>query len=94
MPVSGPWLAKQLNLWRHPAGHSPGMRNAPERVFLVILRGAAEVEVSTGKTFVIAAGDMALFEDTDGQGHRFGSADGGEVIGLVVSVTEDSPQRR
>ena len=53
IPFSDPWTAKQVNFWRYPVGHSAGWHNPPERVFLVILSGAAEVGVSTGEAFVM-----------------------------------------
>jgi hypothetical protein len=50
--------------------------------------------VSTGEKLVLSAGDIALFEDMTGEGHGFGSVDGDEVIGLVLSVSDDSPHRQ
>ena len=82
-----------MNVWRCPAEHPDGWHNPPERVFLIILRGRAVIEVSTGEIFELGPGDIALFEDTTGEGHRFGPAGDEDVVGAVLSVTEDSPRR-
>ncbi len=92
IPFSYPWTATQLNFWTCPADYQPGWHNPPSRVFLLVLSGAAGIEVGTGEQFELAAGDIALFEDTTGDGHLFGPAGDGEAAGIVVEVTDDSPR--
>jgi hypothetical protein len=48
----------------HPAPH-----NAPGRQWLVLLRGAVEVEVTDGSRRTFGAGDLLRAEDMDGAGH-------------------------
>jgi hypothetical protein len=42
---------------------------APRRQWVVMLRGAIEVEVSDGSRHVFQPGDLLLVEDVAGQGH-------------------------
>jgi redox-sensitive bicupin YhaK (pirin superfamily) len=48
----------------HPAPH-----NAPRRQWVVVLRGAVEVEVTDGSRRTFGPGDLLRAEDTDGAGH-------------------------
>lgn len=43
--------------------------NAPRRQYIVMLKGAVEIEVGSGERRVFHAGDILLAEDTSGQGH-------------------------
>jgi hypothetical protein len=47
----------------------PGFHNAPNRLFLVIMGGAFELEVPNGDTRRVGPGDAVLVEDVTGQGH-------------------------
>jgi hypothetical protein len=42
----------------------------PQRQFIIMLEGELEVEVGDGEKRHFAAGDVMLFEDTAGQGHK------------------------
>ena len=42
----------------------------PQRQFIIMLEGELEVEVGDGEKRHFSAGDVMLFEDTEGQGHR------------------------
>ncbi len=42
----------------------------PQRQFIIMLEGELEVEVGDGEKRHFSAGDVMLFEDTTGQGHR------------------------
>ena len=42
----------------------------PQRQFIIMLEGELEVEVGDGAKRHFSAGDVLLFEDTTGQGHR------------------------
>jgi redox-sensitive bicupin YhaK (pirin superfamily) len=48
----------------HPAPHP-----APRRQWVVVLRGAVEVEVTDGSRRTFGPGDLLRAEDTDGTGH-------------------------
>jgi hypothetical protein len=50
-------------------GVDPAPHNAPRRQWVVVLRGAVEVEVTDGSRRTFAPGDLLRAEDTDGAGH-------------------------
>ncbi len=43
---------------------------APQRQFVMFLRGNTEIEVSDGEKRIFKTGDVFLVEDTTGKGHR------------------------
>ena len=47
----------------------PAPRPAPRRQWVVVLRGAVEVEVTDGSRRTSGPGDLFRAEDTDGTGH-------------------------
>jgi hypothetical protein len=47
----------------------PGPRPAPRRQWVVVLRGAVDVEVTDGSRRTFGPGDFFRAEDTDGTGH-------------------------
>lgn len=47
----------------------PASRPAPRRQWVVVLRGAVEVEVTDGSRRTFGPGDLLRAEDTDGSGH-------------------------
>jgi hypothetical protein len=47
----------------------PAPRPAPRRQWVVVLRGAVEVEVTDGSRRTFGPGDLLRAEDTDGTGH-------------------------
>lgn len=46
-----------------------GAHPAPRKQWVIMLRGAVEVEVSDGSTRTFGAGDLLLVEDVTGSGH-------------------------
>jgi hypothetical protein len=57
---------------RHDAwdsGAHPAPHNAPRRQWIVVLRGAVEVEVTDGSRRTFGPGDLLRAEDTEGAGH-------------------------
>lgn len=48
----------------------------PQRQFIIMLEGELEVETGDGQKRRFSAGDIMLFEDTTGQGHRSRTTDG------------------
>lgn len=89
IPFSEPWPVTRMDFWRFPEDLQHSWRNPPCRVFLVILKGAVKVEVSGGEALVLKAGDLALFEDLEGEGHRIGP-EGGEVTGVVLTLADSA----
>jgi uncharacterized cupin superfamily protein len=51
-------------------GEDVGWHTAPDRRFVIYLAGEAEQETSDGEIRHFKPGDIALFEDTTGKGHK------------------------
>jgi redox-sensitive bicupin YhaK (pirin superfamily) len=51
------------------SGSHPAPRPAPRRQWVVVLRGAVEVQVTDGSRRTFGPGDLLRAEDTDGTGH-------------------------
>ena len=58
--------------------------NAPQRLFIVMLEGKVEIEVSDGSKCVFEPGDVMLMEDTGGKGHKSRSPDGNGRSTMIV----------
>lgn len=56
---------------------------APERRLLVLLRGAYEIETSSGESQVLRPGDCLLTDDLDGKGHYTRDV-GDELVSMVA----------
>lgn len=52
-----------------PVGGALDFHNAPQRQFVVNLRGRVEIECGDGSKRQLGAGDILLADDTTGQGH-------------------------
>ena len=59
----------------------------PQRQFIIMLEGELEVEVGDGEKRHFSAGDVMLFEDTTGQGHR--SRTTNNAVRKTIFVTLD-----
>lgn len=59
----------------------------PQRQFILMLEGELDVEVGDGEIRHFSGGDVMLFEDTEGQGHRSRTTDG--KVRRTVFVTLD-----
>ncbi|MDA0663355.1 MAG: hypothetical protein O3B08_11040 [Proteobacteria bacterium] len=56
-----------------PLGDRPALgdwHTAPQRQYVMFLRGETEIEVSDGEKRIFRTGDVFLVEDTTGKGHR------------------------
>ena len=62
---------------------------APTQVYVVLLSGAVEIEVSSGETRQFGAGDVLLAEDTVGKGHKTTTISEGVRKSLFVTVRKD-----
>ena len=56
-------------LLRAPVGWFGDWHPTPVRQVMCLLRGELEVSVSDGETRQMAAGEVAVLEDTEGRGH-------------------------
>jgi len=54
-----------------PPGSHYGMHNAPQKNYVLTLRGTLEFKTSLDETFVIKPGDVLLAEDVMGHGHSW-----------------------
>ena len=82
-----------IDLNRHSPPFSPqnDYHNAPRRLFLVILSGKREFEVSDGTVKHLSPGDVVVWEDVTGGGHRnlFSGSIGDEIrVSLSISLSD------
>lgn len=54
-----------------PPGSEYGMHNAPQKNYVLTLRGTLEFKTSLGVTFVVKPGDVLMAEDVTGHGHSW-----------------------
>ena len=54
---------------QHPPSDPRAFHNAPQRQWVAIVQGRAEVGLGDGSTHRFQKGDMVLFEDVTGHGH-------------------------
>lgn len=59
---------------------------APRRQWVVLVRGAIEIEVSDGSRRAFRSGDLLLLEDVTGRGHRTYTVGEPPFEGLFVPV--------
>ncbi len=69
MYVSDPVEARRSLFLIVPVGWYGEPHAAPRRQLMMVMGGAIEVTVSDGERRVFKAGDIALLEDTSGEGH-------------------------
>jgi quercetin dioxygenase-like cupin family protein len=67
VPVA--FAVKQLRFRHVDPDTEAQRRNAPERQFVIHLRGSVDVEASDGEVRRFGPGDVVLVEDTTGAGH-------------------------
>lgn len=70
------------------ADYDSGWHVAPSPLYLVILDGEVEVEVSGGERRRVAAGGVILAEDLDGEGHRTRAVGDKPVRSLVIYLAK------
>ncbi len=59
-----------INFRENPSDYNHDWHTAPSRLYVVMLDGEVEVEVSDGQKRRFSGGDILLAEDTFGKGHR------------------------
>jgi hypothetical protein len=67
VPAASAAVYVRHDTWDNFAHPTP--RPAPRRQWVVVLRGAVEVEVTDGSRRTFGPGDLLHAEDTDGTGH-------------------------
>ena len=87
--VSNPWPAERMLPCRLPAGWFGDRHPAPARQFWIQLSGEIEVQVSSGETRRFRAGDVALVEDTFGEGHTTRVVSDVDVLAVFVQFPTD-----
>lgn len=61
----------EMYLKMTPPGKVFELHNAPQRNYVLTLRGCLEFTTSLGKSFMIRPGDILLAEDVTGHGHSW-----------------------
>jgi hypothetical protein len=73
------------------ADYDLGWHPAPRRQFVVMLSGGGvELEVGSGETRRLHAGDVLLAEDTTGRGHKSRAIDGEPRVSLFLPLAADA----
>lgn len=94
-PLGEPFRLSRVN----PASTDPGSAGSgewgpwhpqPRRGFLVRLAGETETQVSDGEVRRFGPGDLVLFEDTTGQGHRNRRLTP-DSLTILIPVAETNP---
>ena len=86
IPVSG------LKFRENPSAYDHDWHTAPERLYVVMLDGKVEVEVSDGNKRIFKGGDVFLVEDTFGKGHKTRNLEPTKRRSLFISLDNPSPQ--
>lgn len=58
---------------------------APQKQFIVYLKGEVEIEAGSGETKIFRPGDILLVKDTSGKGHRTTTLTEGEALILPLA---------
>ena len=88
--LGGPFDVKHLILRETPGSSVQDWHVAPYKVYVVLLTGTVEVEVSSGEVRLFEAGDVLLAEDTFGKGHKTTTLSQGTRKSLFITVNESS----
>jgi hypothetical protein len=74
--LSKPYPVSSVVFRETPPDYDFDWHPAPHRQYLVLLDGAIEIECGMGEKRPFRGGDILLFEDTWGSGHRTRTTDG------------------
>ncbi len=58
--------------------------NAPQRLYIGMLQGKVQIEVSDGEKRIFETGEVLLMADTEGKGHKSTSPDGMGRSTLII----------
>ena len=78
--------AQKCGLARFPAGSRTDWHPAQRKQYLVVLKGAMEIEASDGAHQRFVAGDVLLVTDTQGRGHRTSVPGDQELLLGIISI--------
>jgi hypothetical protein len=78
--------ATDIGFVRIPVGYHDDWHNAPRKQYVMVLRGALEVEAGDGEKRIFTSGTVLLVEDVSGQGHRTRVAGEEDVFLVWVPV--------
>ncbi len=81
MPASG------VTIMHNPAGIEDEWHPVPARSLVAVLKGKIRFQTSDGDSRIVEPGDLILFEDTIGQGHREDEVDGQEFNFAIVRLS-------
>lgn len=90
LDVSAAMEATTVIYWRAPPGWDGQRHPAPTRQWAIVLRGALEVEASSGATRRFGPGDGVLLEDVSGDGHITRVVSTEPAVGMFIQVPEES----
>ena len=86
--LASPIAVDQLILRETPGLSVQDWHVAPTKVYVVLLTGSVEVEVSCGEIRRFTAGDVLLAEDTFGKGHKTTTLSEGMRQSLFITVRD------
>ena len=84
--LSAPVAVSKLKFRKNPANYDHSWHTSPGRLYVVMLDGRVEVEVSNGQKRTFQGGDVFLAEDTFGKGHRTRNIDLTPRRSLFISL--------
>ena len=87
---ASPLSVGKMMLRETPGPSTQDWHVAPKRVYVVLLTGAVEIEVSSGETRGFSAGDVLFAEDTFGKGHKTTTISEGMRKSLFITAREDA----
>ena len=87
---AAPIAVDKFMLRETPGPSTQDWHVAPKRVYVVLLTGEVEIEVSSGEARRFSAGDVLLAEDTFGKGHKTTTISEGMRKSLFITVREDA----
>ena len=67
---------------------------APARQFVLLLKGAAAVEVGDGERRVFNEGSIVFLEDTQGKGHKDHAVNDDELLLALIPVPDEVTMER
>ena len=80
---TAPVPAKKASFMHLPTGFASTWHNAPVPIYLIVLQGAMTVEAGSGEHRTFKAGDVILFGDHTGQGHKSTVGPDGVLFSMV-----------
>jgi quercetin dioxygenase-like cupin family protein len=86
--TSNPFGVGKFTLRETPGPSTQDWHVAPMNVYVVLLSGAVEIEVSSGTKRRFSAGDILLAEDTEGKGHKTTTISEGVRQTLFITARE------